>query len=90
MNYINTILFFVFAAGFSVLALSAGAQSEIQQQLDSVSSTLGTVSEQVQAVKEKGLFRAIWDNITAPIVAIWQQITGIFGQIGSMLSIFGK
>jgi hypothetical protein len=77
-------------AGFSALALEVGAQSEIQQQLEGVSSTLGTVSEQVQAVKEKGLFQAVWDNVTAPIAAIWQQITGILGQIGSIFSTVSK
>lgn len=75
---------------FGAMALDAAAQGEIQQQLDSVSSTLDNVAAQVQSVKEKGLIQTIWDNLTAPFAAIWQQIMGIFGQIGSLLSSFGK
>lgn len=90
MKNIQTVLFFVLVVGLSALALDAGAQTEIQQQLGSVSSTLGNVAAQVESVKEKGVAQTIWDNLTAPIAAIWQQVVGIFGQIGSILSVFGK
>ncbi len=76
--------------GLGALAMDAGAQVEIQQELESVSQTLDTVATQTQSVKEKGIVQTIWDNLTAPIAAIRQQILGIFGQIGSILSIFGK
>lgn len=88
MKNIQMILLLVFAVGGLVLSLDASAQSEIQQNLESVSSTLDTVSTQAQSIKEKGLVQTIWDNLTAPFAAIWQQITGIFSQIGSLFSIF--
>lgn len=90
MKNIKTILFFVLVVGLSALAIDMQAQTEIQQQLDSVSSTLDTVGVQIASVKEKGLVQTIWDNVTAPFAAIWQQITGIFGQLSSIFSTVSK
>jgi len=90
MKNIKPVLFFVFVVGISALAMDMQAQSEIQQQLDGASSTIGNIAAQVESVKEKGLIQTIWDNITAPIAAIWQQITGIFGQISGIFSTVAK
>jgi len=90
MKNTNRVLFFVFVIGISALAMDMQAQSEIQQQLDSVSSTLDSVGAQIESVKQKGLVQTIWDNITAPIVAIWQQIVGIFSQITGIFSTVAK
>ena len=90
MKKTEMVLFVVCALGLAALALGVEAQAEIQQGLDSVSSTLGNVATQVESVKEKGVVQTIWDNLTAPLAAIWQQIMGIFGQIGALLSAFGK
>jgi len=90
MKKINAVLFFVFVVGLSALALDMSAQTEIQQQLEGVSSTLDTVGTQLEAVKQKGLIQTIWDNLTAPIAAIWQQITGIFNQLSSIFSTAAK
>ena len=90
MKNISAILFLVFVVGALALSLDAAAQTEIQQQLEGVSSTLNNVGMQVESIKQKGLIQTIWDNVTAPIAAIWQQITGIFGQIGGIFSTVAK
>ncbi|MFZ3074140.1 MAG: hypothetical protein WA093_03370 [Minisyncoccales bacterium] len=90
MKNIKAILFFIFVIGASAVAIDLQAQTEIQQQLDSVSSTLDTVGTQIASVKEKGIVQTIWDNATAPIAVIWQQITGIFGQITGIFSTVSK
>jgi hypothetical protein len=58
--------------------------AEVQQQLDSVQNTVNTVGSQVQSVKEKGLVQTIWDNITSPFAALFQQIGQILGQIAAI------
>jgi len=60
--------------------------AEVQQQLDSVQKTVDDTAKQVQSVKEKGIVQTVWDNITAPIAAILDQISQI---LGSVFSIFG-
>ena len=55
--------------------------AEIQQQLDGIQKTIDTA----QSVKERGLLQTIWDNITAPFVAIFQQIGQILDQIATLL-----
>ena len=90
MKTMNTILLLVFVIGVSVLAFNACAQTEIQQQLDSVSSTVSDVNAQVASIKEKGFVQTIWDNVTAPIMAIWQQIVAIFAQIMGIFSFGSK
>jgi hypothetical protein len=90
MKNISLVLLLVVAVGGLALAMNAGAQAEVQQGLDSVSQTLDTVAAQAQSVKEKGLVQTVRDNLTAPFATIWQQITGIFSQLGGILSIFGK
>ena len=60
--------------------------AEVQQQVDSAQKTVDTATKTVQSVKEKGLVQTIWDNITAPFAALFQQIGQILGQI---MSFFG-
>jgi len=90
MKNIKSILFFVFVVGLSAVAMDMQAQAEIQRQLDGVSSTLDAAAAQIASVKEKGVVQTVWDNATAPIAAIWQQITGIFGQLSSIFSTVAK
>jgi hypothetical protein len=65
---------------------SSVVPTEVQQQLDSTQKTIDDTAKQVQSVKEKGLLQTIWDNITAPFIAIFQQIGQMLSQI---FSIFG-
>jgi hypothetical protein len=84
----NTKIVLSAAAFLGILALTADAAAtgEIQQQLDSVSSTIDTIGAQAESLKQKGIFRTIWDNISAAVIAIWSQITGMLSQIGSVFS----
>jgi len=86
----NIILFviLVMAAGMA-WGFDATAQSEIQQQLSDVSSTLDNAAVQIENVKQKGALQVIWESVTAPLAGIWEQITGIFNQIASIFSILG-
>lgn len=69
-------------AAASDAAAGTVVPAEIQQQLDGVQKTIDTV----QSVKEKGLLQTIWDNVSAPFVAIFKQIGQMISQV---LSIFG-
>ena len=86
MKNTNGILFLVFVIGLAIFALDVTAQTEISQQLEGLSSTLDTVGTQAEVVRQKGVFGAIWDSLTAPITQIWRQIAAIWQQIASIFS----
>lgn len=68
-------------------AAGAGAgivPGEIQQQLNSIQQAVDNVGKQAQSVKEKGIVQTIWDNVTAPVAAIFRQIGQILGQISAI------
>lgn len=85
-----SLIFGAFLMVIGIAALDVAAQTEIQQQLNDVSSTLDNAATQIESIKQKGVVQTVWDNITAPLAGIWQQVLGILSQIGSIVAAFGK